>query len=874
MAETITFRGWERPAVGGLVTGVQQGRARAAVQVTLTATDAHGATTGTDSAGLTFLLAGPPDVLGLAPGAVARRYPAPNAVGAETTKCPYVELVDPGLPWRYTPAPNPAPTTRKLRPWMVLLVGTEDELPISGGKVTVAAPVQNDLKLVDSHRWAHVQETSSGRRIARLLSPRELRANRTYVAVLVPAYTPETKGAPVDAWGGTDSPTVPVLPVYDSWRFRTGPGGDFPALARRLKPGQADPATGSAPVIYPRVPSAGNLVARGALAPVGSTDAPLPAAVASDMAALASPPPDPRGRTVLGLPRYGAAWHDNPQATTWGATLNGDPRNRGAAGLGLRVGIQQQDALVNEATRRAGALGEAAQRIRHLSLGLAAGSALWRRRLPADPMRRLWVLAPTLRRTVSSSGVVADLATADGRALPRGIFSSAVRRILRPGPARTARAAPGAADPAAVLGAANRCPPPDAPVEAGVPLDDLGAGDFDQRLASLPPGGDAGRLIGELQAVQKTDPDHAAQIGQVIDDVNTRVANGEPLPWSVLASVLAALQTQPPRRDEDEIQRLFRLLLAGGQPADDPADLATLAGETVQPPGPPAPCREVQLGVLLELAFRASPDFPDGPARRRVLDQIEGLDPPTTVPPESCPGMDLPAWRLLNRLAPAWLLPGVGTLADDTAIALQTNPQFIDAFMVGLNTQLLAELRWRNIPVATGCTPMRTFWDRVDTASGERLDDLRGMASWLDGSALGDPQHQPDEVGGTDLVLVIRGQLFLRYPHTALSLVSAVHATTPDFGRDPEATAARIHPTFQTRIGRDVSLFGFQNFPATEISRYWVSLEEPPHGYQFFNNNAAANSSATDGADFANKTFADPVRVLVRGDSLAPGGVQ
>jgi hypothetical protein len=35
-------------------------------------------------------------------------------------------------------------------------------------------------------------------------------------------------------------------------------------------------------------------------------------------------------------------------------------------------------------------------------------------------------------------------------------------------------------------------------------------------------------------------------------------------------------------------------------------------------------------------------------------------------------------------------------------IALQSDPIFIDAYLAGLNTQLLAELRWRNIPSATG----------------------------------------------------------------------------------------------------------------------------------------------------------------------------
>ena len=867
MTESIDFRGWVRPASGELVTGIEQGRARAAVELTLTATDKKGKTTGTDTAQLSFLLAGPPDVIGMRPGAVTRRYPAPGTVDAETTKCPYVELVEPGLPWRYTPAKNPSPGDRKLRPWIVLLVGTEDELLLTGDEVAVGETVQQAHKLAESHRWAHVQD-SSGKRTARILSPRPLDADTDYLAVLVRAFAADASGPPADAWTGSGSA---IVPVYDLWRFRTGAGGDFPSLAGRLKPGKASPITGSAPIAYPRVPGAPKLLARGALAPVGSFDLPQPNAVASDLAGLAFPPPDPRGRTVLGLPRYGIAWRDDPQQTEWGNTLNSDPRHRGAAGLGLHIGVLEQDLLTDEALRRAGALGIAAQRVRHLSLGLAAASSLWNRRLPTSPMRRLWVLGPTLRRTVGPQGVLADLATADGRPLPRGIFSGAARRILRPGPARTARAAPGAADPGAVLGAANQCPAPDPPVETGVPLGGLGAGDFEQRLAAAAAGGvgDTNRLLAALAAAQKADPAHAQLIGQVLADMTGRVQRGEPLPWSLLAAWLVALQTPPPRRDENEIQRLAALLTPG-QPVEAAADLGGLASETVQPVGPPEPCTPVQLGVLHELTFKANPTQ-DGPAGKRVLQHIEGLDPPTGVPPETCPGMDLPAWRLLNRLAPEWLLPGVGALADDTVIGLQTNPQFMDAFMAGLNTQLLSELRWRNIRVAGGCTPMRVFWDRVSTGSGERVDDLRGVRSWADDSGLGDPQHQPDDVGGTDLVLVIRGQLLLRYPATILSLVSAVHGTKPDFGQDPAPGSVPLTPSFQGRIGSDVLFFGFQDVPATEIGKYWVSLEEPPHGYRFFNNVTAA-ATATDGAHFADLSFADPVRVLIRGDGLAPGG--
>jgi hypothetical protein len=679
---TIEFRSWVRPATSGLVTGVEQGRARAATDVTLTAQDATGATTGTDTATLSFLLAGPPDVSGLQPGAVRRRFPAPGTIDAEPTKCPYVELADASLPWRYTPAANPGPGDPPLRPWLVLLVGTDAELQVTGDQVALDATVRGAHPLADSARWAHVQG-NDGQQVARLLSARPLAADVDYLAVLVPAFSTSTSGPPKDAWTATGTALVPV---YDSWRFRTGPAGDFPALARRLQPGAADPGTGRAPLRYPRLANAAPLAVRGALAPLRSTDTDLPAGVAADLAGLVHPPPDPRGRTVVGLPRYGAAWRDDPETTTWGQMLNRDPRHRGVAGLGLNVGVTRQDQLVGEATKRAGALTVAAQRIRELTLGLAASGGLWTRRFPTDPHRRLWLLGPALRRVVTDNGTVAELATAADRALPRGVFSSAVRRILRPGPARTALAARGAADPAAVLAAANRCRDADTVIGVGIPLGTL-APDFIKRVRQAVKAGtgDVNALLAAYARARSLLPADAETIDAVVRRIQLLVAGGQPLPWSTLACLLAALLAR--RRDQAEVARLSGAILEGQVPADDVADLGGLLGSLVGPAGASPPCRPVDLdAVAAAVAAAFDPTVPDSAARTRVLGLFDGLDAAApTAPPAFCPGIDLPAWRSLNQLAPDWLLPGVGTLADDVVIALQTNPAFVDAFLVGLN---------------------------------------------------------------------------------------------------------------------------------------------------------------------------------------------
>jgi hypothetical protein len=377
-------------------------------------------------------------------------------------------------------------------------------------------------------------------------------------------------------------------------------------------------------------------------------------------------------------------------------------------------------------------------------------------------------------------------------------------------------------------------------------------------------------LAAYAKARQETGPQDWPLIDNVVGRIRELALAREPLPWGYLAALLAALLDD--RRDKAEIRALYQAVVSGKAPADVQDDLVRLLGGLLQPVEAPAKCRPVDLAALADgVDAIFDPTRPDSSARTRVLGQFAGLDSAApTAPPELCPRVDLPTWRFLNELAPDWLLPGVATLKEDRVVAMETNPIFMESFLVGLNGQLLAELRWRNIPIASGCTPMRVFWDRTNTAGGERVDDLRGVSSWDVASALGNPRHRPDGVGGADPVLVFRGQLFLRYPQTLLYLLSAEHEETPDFGRDPEEDAVRLLPTFQGRIGSDVTFFGFQNLSPADIGRYWIALEEPPAGYRFYNNVPAA-AAATNGADFAKIAFANPVRVLISGADLVPG---
>jgi hypothetical protein len=125
------------------------------------------------------------DVAALAARAVVHTAPAPEARDAETTKLVHVDFAEADLPWRYTPR---LAAGDRLPPWMVLIVGTTEELRVDGPAVTVLQPsVLQAHDLADSPRWAHVQH--DGQRVtSRLLSPRRLEPETEYVVALVAAF--------------------------------------------------------------------------------------------------------------------------------------------------------------------------------------------------------------------------------------------------------------------------------------------------------------------------------------------------------------------------------------------------------------------------------------------------------------------------------------------------------------------------------------------------------------------------------------------------------------------------------------------------------------------------------------------------------------
>jgi hypothetical protein len=833
----------------------------------------------------------------------------------------------------------------------VLLVGTAEEIEVEGGLVTrVADSVLAAHDLEASHRWAHTQ-WDGHTTIGRIVSPRGLEPpgglvpQHEHVAVLVPAFNEDGESmwtAPaVRAFGAKG-----VLPALHFWRFWTAEPGDFETLAAAL---QVPPAhdVGKARLRYRRtVPADGvgidaDLEVRGAITSIQQEETAQPsiiAAVRADLDLLN----DEQANTI-GLPQYGRPWIPDPDAIAvgWPNQITDDPRFRGSTGLGVWMGVEAQESLMDAAVAQAGALREAGQRIGHLALGLLAAGSLWDRRMPTDKNERLRLLGPLMSRMVAADGgIVLDRVTSGSSPLVPGLFSSAAQRLMRDrsGPTRHIADANGGLNPTEALDAANQ--PEDQPERApgglshvdaiarqlGLPtveelfgLDDrvlneimdkvrglvdefankyrrerdalVEAGERD-RIPALR--ADLGaRLFEEfIQVLQEQLGAHGipCEAGGIAEEL------GPELGGSVASFCVVTLTNEVARqRLIDEFRDAIRLCMArqrcpkilGNLPDVGPS-CEDLVGSL--PSEPPLEFAPVDLGHLSDILFIAlDPRQADPPARVRLCSVLVGIDCSRLIPPEFAIGLDFPTWGLLKQYDKEWLLPGASTLLKDSVTALQTNPTFIDGFMVGINTQFMAEMRWRDMAVDRRCTPLRMFWGQVDYATHKREADIQPLAEWakVPSDPLGAVSHQAIEPGGSRLVITFRSDLFRRYPSTLVYLVKpaagddldTLLTSTPELDMPDGPPGADVElwrngrrffgPIFSGTLTPELTFFTFDVEPG-HLDEFWLVLDEPPAELRFRNDQVL---DLTNAATVASSALDQPTRVAISGQELEAQGL-
>jgi hypothetical protein len=182
-----------------------------------------------------------------------------------------------------------------------------------------------------------------------------------------------------------------------------------------------------------------------------------------------------------------------------------------------------------------------------------------------------------------------------------------------------------------------------------------------------------------------------------------------------------------------------------------------------------------------------------------VGDQLESLPGVRVLPTFDrimvAPEIAAPMYSYLANYDRERFLPGIGQLPADSITLLETNPRFIEAFMVGLNYEMNRELLWREYPSDQRGTVISRFWDQVDGSS----DLIAPIHKWKDGK-LGVHLR-----GGSQIVLLVRGQLLRRYPNTM------IYAWRSDANGQLKMPPQEniVEPIFLGAFDPDVSFAGF-----------------------------------------------------------------
>lgn len=231
-------------------------------------------------------------------------------------------------------------------------------------------------------------------------------------------------------------------------------------------------------------------------------------------------------------------------------------------------------------------------------------------------------------------------------------------------------------------------------------------------------------------------------------------------------------------------------------------------------------------GRTLRRAIDPRVSFP-----RRLSAVLEIPDHQITGPNEfvdvmAHPDLEEPMYAGLRDINKELLVPNLQLIPTNTISLLETNPRFIESYMVGLNHEMARELLWREYPTDQRGSYFRQFWDvksisNPDTPSdAERLKDITKIHTWASETLLGDHKPTPSsnadvQPGDKQVVLVIRGDLLKRYPNTVIYAQKAIdYGHGNDVIRRTDFTPEQFDkelkfPLFQAEIDPDLRFFGF-----------------------------------------------------------------
>jgi hypothetical protein len=167
----------------------------------------------------------------------------------------------------------------------------------------------------------------------------------------------------------------------------------------------------------------------------------------------------------------------------------------------------------------------------------------------------------------------------------------------------------------------------------------------------------------------------------------------------------------------------------------------------------------------------------------------------------AAPDLPAPTYRYLAEYDQERFCPGIGIVPPNSITLLETNPRFIESFMVGLNYEMNRELLWREFPTDQRGTPFRFFWHWLDG-----IPDIPPIHSWRTNTRVG--SNTRGAGAGGQIVMLVRGELIRRYPNAVMLAWKA--EPTGQTLKDPPAGGDIELPVFQGKLDPDIIFAGFK----------------------------------------------------------------
>jgi len=882
------FFSWVRIGLASSIAKVDDGvstnqPANADVKVDLTINDTVSSTTATFAVAVTAY--GPGDATSIDSRQIIRTDPADGSADFEPNYFPFVEFHRPDLPWMFTPLSGDA--NHQLRPSICLVVveaagpATLDPKSATNPVAILHLPDASELPdLGESRYWAHAQVTAKksdndgstllganpDQTLSRLMCPRRLKPDTAYLACVVPTFDAGVQsglGQPVNtidltpAWTAGSKSAI-ALPVFHSWSFSTGIGGDFASLLQAIianSPPVVPAGFGTRDLNIPKLgygigPDAGvvQLGTALVLAPGPSPLPSLPTGFPGSFQKMLDQTAN-QGVPVIGPPVYGS-WYTNHAdlgSAGWLQDLNLDPRRRAIAALGVLVVLNQQEQLMASAWDQLAGIQDGNQALRHAQLAREVSTATHANRFAArDAGPVLQATQPVHSRVpVVQSTFASEIANSS---LPNSVLTAAFRSLTRPQGAIARR-----------FGLRQRQP-----------------SQFVEGLAggTLHLAGDWTRPDGTVSMV---DVDKVAGVGPPYPDLpDAKIPAAPPLlGWALpqsgapprttdvqwAADTADQLIPQPPRYS-DLSQADFKTMSATFQQA-----AASMQNRFAPPTVPTQKVRpKLPDDLHQHLLERLHPEKTVTNAVQnrvqvdaKVWNRSDPLQPMVDVPT-----FPYPMSQSLADLAQDLLLPGLDLLPAESAVMLDPDHAFVESFMVGANQTMLQELLWRGFPTHKRGTCFSQFWATGVRAAG---GDIPPIQSWDGSKSLG---GNSQGWATAPLVLAIRSTIFRRYPHTSVYAAQAVTDTTDMLHTTRSPSSNEKYPILNTSFDPDIRLFGFDLDPAAAVGKvntdgtiadpgWYFVLAEHPTAARFGLEPAQSEKFKADPPDWATVNWANLV---------------